>query len=247
MTSTKILLLGLTLLLSCGRAFAEDIEVPEEELARESVLPVFDQNRSVLNRNVVTSGRLELGIGAGLEVNEPYYNDLMFTAEGTYYFNDVSALNVQGLFWNSGLSSYGDQLKSPPSDGTAPDPDYDSFDAEKAPHPEWGIFGNYQFTAYYGKISVTKKGVMNLSLFGIAGLGYINMGEVNSFGLNLGLGQNLFITKNLGLRFDLRWLIFQGPDATSQSLKPTDNPSAGSFSDRIYYNTQLGLGLIFVL
>jgi outer membrane beta-barrel protein len=244
MTISKTLLMFLAFTLSAA-AFAEEIEVPEEELARESVLPVFDQNRSVLNRNVLTKGRMEFGVGAGLEVNEPYYNDLMFNVEGTYNFSDVSALNVQGLFWNSGLSSYGDQLKNPPS--TSGVPDYQSFDALKAPHPEWGVFANYQFTAYYGKISVTKKGVMNLSLFGLAGLGYINMGEVNSFGLNLGLGQNLFITKNLGLRFDLRWLIFQGPDATSKKLEPTDNPSASSFGNRVYYNTQLDLGLIFVL
>jgi outer membrane beta-barrel protein len=171
----------------------------------------------------------------------------MFAAEGTYNFTETSALNVQGLFWNSGLSSYGDQLKAPPSDGTAPDPDYESFDADKAPHPEWAVIANYQFTAYYGKISVTKKGVMNLSLFGIAGLGYINMGEISTVGLNLGLGQNLFITKNIGLRFDLRWLIFQGPDATSERLLSTDNPSATAFDNRIHYNTQVGLGLIFVL
>lgn len=246
MTTSKIFLLCLASVLSIS-AFAEDIEVPEEELARESVLPVFDQQRAVLNRNVLTDGRLEIGLGAGLEINEPYYNDLMFAAEGTYNFTETSALNIQGLFWNSGLSSYGDQLKAPPSDGTAPDPDYESFDASKAPHPEWAVFANYQFTAYYGKISVTKKGIMNLSLFGLAGLGYINMGDVSTFGLNLGLGQNLFITKNLGLRFDLRWLIFQGPDATSKRLLPTDNPSSGSFDNRVYYNTQVGLGLIFVL
>ena len=88
---------------------------------------------------------------------------------------------------------------------------------------------------------------MNLNLFGVAGLGYINMGTVNTFGLNLGLGQNFFVTNNLGIRADLRWLIFQGPDATSQKLRPTDTPAASSFGNRIYYNTQIGLSLVYIL
>lgn len=221
---------------------AEDIEVPEEELARESVLPVFEKRQAVLNRHVVTTKRTEFGLGIGLEINEPYYNDLMFTLQGTYNFNEVHAVNFQGLFWNSGLSGYGEQLAA---GGT--NPYFEQFDASKAPHPEWGLFANYQFIAYYGKISITKRGVMNLNLFGLGGVGYINMGEVSTVGLNLGMGQNIFFTRNFGLRLDLRWLIFQGPNATTQRLLPSDNPSASSFDDRIFYNTQLGLSGIFIL
>lgn len=235
---TKSLVLFLALIAS-SYALADDIEFPEEELARETTLPVFDKRRAVLNRSVVTEERFEFGLGGGLEVNEPYYNDLMMGLQGTYNFNDTNALNVQGLMWMDGLSSYGDQLKA----GGKHQP----FDASKAPHPEWAVFANYQFTAYYGKISVTKQGVMNLNLFGLAGLGYINMGELNTVGLNLGFGQNFFFTDNFGLRFDMRWLIFQGPNPTSQSLLATDNPSASSFEDRINYNTQIGLAAVFIL
>src|SRR5882757_3096626 len=102
-----VLLIGLN-------AFAEDIEVPEEELARETTLPVFSKRRIVLNRNVVTTEKFEFGAGAGWQLNEPYYNNLMFGVQGTYNFTDVSAVNVQGLFWNKGLSSYGEQLKQAP-------------------------------------------------------------------------------------------------------------------------------------
>lgn len=223
--------------------FAQDIEVPEEELARETTLPVFQRRRAVLNRRVVTENRLEFGLGAGLELNEPYYSDMMFGAQGTYNYSDTSAVNVQFLMWTDGLSQYGEQLKSGTSGGTQ----FEKFDAMKAPHPLWAVFANYQFIAYYGKISISKQTVANLNLFGLIGLGYINMGEVNTFGLNLGLGQNFFITKSIAIRADLRWLIFQGPNATSQSLEPSDNPSADSFDDRIFYNGQLGLALVFVL
>lgn len=222
-------------------AWAEDIEVPEEELARESTLPQFNKRRAVLNRNVHTTERFEIGGGAGLEMNEPFYNPYMFNAQGTYNYSETSAINIQGLFWMGGLSSYGEQLKKT----TKSRPQ--SFDASKAPHPSWALIANYEYIAYYGKMSVTKQGVVNLNTFGIAGLGYINMGAVSTVGFNVGLGQNFFVTNNIGLRWDLRWLIFQGPNPTSQKLEATDRPSAGSFDNRIYYNAQLGLGLVFIL
>lgn len=227
-----------------AHAFAEEIEVPEEELARESTLPVFSKRRAVLNRNVLTAERFEVGAGGGIEMNEPYYNTYMFNAQLTYNYSETSAFNVQGLFWMPGLSSYGDQLKLGVTSGPH---QVEQFDALKAPHPEWAFLVNYEYIAYYGKISITKQTVMNLNLFGIAGAGYINMGQVGVPALNLGLGQNFFITKNVGLRADLRWLIFQGPNAASQHLRPTDAPQASAFANRIYYNTQLGLALVVVL
>jgi outer membrane beta-barrel protein len=244
MGSSKNLLLLLLASFSVIQAHADEIEFPEEELARESTLPVFDKQRAVLNRHVITEKRFEFGIGGGIEMNEPYYNDYMFGAQGTYNYSDTSAINIQGLYWMDGLSDYGDQLKA--GNPTPPNA-FPSFDASKAPHPVWSLIANYQFIAYYGKISLSKQTVMNLNLFGLAGLAYINMDSVSTVGLNLGVGQNFFFTRNFGLRADLRWLIFQGPNATSQRLGPTDKPAASAFEDRIFYNGQLGLGLVFIL
>ncbi len=244
---TKTIWILLALLLS-AQAFAEDIEVPEEELARETTLPVFNKRRAVLNRNVLTSERIEVAFGGGMEVNEPYYNDYMGELQGTYNFNETQALNVLGLFWMPGLSTYGNQLKAGRRSTPAQSNDFAPFDASKAPHPQWGLFANYEYIAYYGKISVAKQSVMNLNLFGIAGLGYINMGAVSTFGLNLGLGQNFFFTKNFGFRFDIRWLIFQGPNPASLALDPAQAaPASSQFGNRIFYNTQLGLSLVYIL
>lgn len=245
---TKSLIILLACLISIVSR-ADEIEFPDEELARETTLPVFEKRRAVLNRIVETEGRIEFGGGMGLEMNEPYYNDIMVQVMGTYNLTDTSAINVQGLMWMDGLSTYGEQLKVGRVGGTNP---VESFDAMKAPHPQWGIFGNYEFIAYYGKISLTKQTVMNLNLFGIAGLGYINMDTANAIALNLGVGQNFFFTKRFGLRADVRWLIFQGPNATTQRLSSragdiSPTPAASSFGNRIYYNSQVGLSAIFIL
>ena len=183
-------------------ALADDIEFPDEELARESVLPVFEHPKSVLHRNITTAERIEVGGGVGMELNEPYYNDFNFNLQGTYHMDETNAVNVLGLMWGSGLSTYGEQLKAGGEGSSA----FPPFDASKAPHSKWALIGNYEFTAYYGKISITKQSVMNLNLFGIAGLGYLNMDSTNTFLLNLGIGQNFYFTKNFALRFDIRAL-----------------------------------------
>src|SRR3954470_11725211 len=108
---SKLLCLFTALVLG-AHAFAEDIEVPEEELARETTLPVFSKRRIVLNRNVVTAEKFEVGAGGGVEMNEPYYSTYLYGIQGTYNFNETSAVNIQSLFWTQGLSSYGEQLRN---------------------------------------------------------------------------------------------------------------------------------------
>lgn len=219
-------------------ALAEQIEFPTNELAKESVLPVFENTRAVLNRNIVTKGKIDFGLGAGMELNEPYYADMIYQAEATYHFTETSGFNVQGIFWQNGLSSYGKQLASE-----------QNFDASSAPHSKWTVIGNYQFVAYYGKISITKHSVMNLNLYGLAGLGYINMGSTSTIGLNLGIGQNFFLTKKLALRVDIRMLIFRGPNAASKGvgMAPGQTHNASDFDQRMYFNNQLGLSLAYLL
>lgn len=240
----KKLLLAFLLTLTCGAAWADDIEVPEEELARESVLPVFDRPQSVRARKIKTNQKLEIGAGMALEMNEPYYSDYTLNAVGTYHFDERQALNVLGIFWADGLSAYGEQLKA----GGSGSNKFNPFDASLAPHPKWSLIGNYEFVAYYGKISLSKRSVMHLNLFGVGGLGYMSMGETNSIVLNGGIGQNFYFTKNFAIRFDIRCLIFRGPNPASQILNPSKAaPAVGSFDQRVFFNTQFAAAAVFIL
>ena len=237
MTKSILIWLGC---LTCSVAYADDsLEFPEEELARETVLPVFQTRRVVLNRNVVTDKRLEFGVGAGLEMNEPYYSDFLGQLQATYNLNEVHAINVQGLLWQDGLSDYGNQLKAGQAGKFLP------FDATNAPHPKYALMANYQFVAYYGKISVTKRTVMNLNLFALVGAGYLSLDTQNTIAANVGLGQNFFFTKHLGVRVDLRVFMYQGPNPPSPGDPKIASPV--TYEDRIFYNTQLGLTGIIVL
>ncbi|MBX7231196.1 MAG: outer membrane beta-barrel domain-containing protein [Bdellovibrionales bacterium] len=235
--------LYLIVLLGSLGAQAEVIEFPEEELASETVLPVFDKVRSVLNRNVQTTGHFEVGGGGGLSLNEPFYNPYHFTGLATYHFTDQHAVNLVGTFYMSGLNSYGEQLKK--GEGLRGG---QTFDPSKAPTPQWMVLGSYQFTAYYGKLSLSKQNIMNIALFGMVGAGVIQTGGISNPVLNLGLGQNFYFTPRLAARFDLRLLVYSGPDATTVQLDTAGaRPSESAFDKALFFSTDLSLGLVYLL
>ncbi len=228
---------------SSAAGFADTVEFPEDELATETVVPVFEKVRSVLNRNVETAKRFEFGAGVGLAMNEPFYNPLNFSINGTYHLTDQHAVNLAFNMFMSGMTQYGEQLKR--GEGLAPT---QSFDASEAPAPKWMLLGNYQFTAYYGKISLSKQTVMNLSLFGLAGIGVIQTGGISNIALNVGFGQNFYLTKQLAARFDLKLLMYNGPDATSQDLDTGGTkPAETDFDKDWFFKTYLSLGLVYLL
>jgi hypothetical protein len=74
------------------------------------------------------------------------------------------------------------------------------------------------------------------------------MDTASTVGADVGVGQNFFFTQHMAIRWDLKYLIFQGPDPTSvKDMGPTAKPKASDFSNRIYYNSQLDLALVFIL
>jgi outer membrane beta-barrel protein len=241
--ASRILLLCLGFYL--GPLYADVVEFPEEEIATETVLPVFDRVEAVKNRNIVLRNHFEVGIGGGLSLNEAFYNPLTFNVDLTYHLTEVHAVNLVGLFRMDGLNGYGTDLRS--GKGLTGD----SFDASLAPHPKYMLLGNYQFTAYYGKISITKSEVMNLTLFGDAGLGYIGMNGLNSIALSAGVGQNFYFTKRLSLRLDLRLLMYKAPDPTSLGPNSLQTgsvaPSPGSFSQILTFGTLLTGSVAYLL
>jgi hypothetical protein len=77
---------------------------------------------------------------------------------------------------------------------------------------------------------------------------YLNMQSYNSFGGDFGIGQNFYITPHTSIRFDLRMLIFPGPNAAAADLKAsTPTPSTSSYATRIFFNNQMSLSVVFLL
>lgn len=220
------------------------IRLPEEELARDSVLPVFDRKVAVRDRNVVTEGRIELGGFGGFNLNEAFYTPYNFGAYATYHFNEIHGFNLMANFYMDGTSSYADQLKN----GEGLGGPGNGLDLARAPSLKYMVLGNYQLTAYYGKISLSKSTVTNVSLYGLAGAGAIGIGDETTFGLNVGLGQKFYFSPNAALRFDLRFITYQAPNPLSVPLSNggPDLPNS-AFEETWVFTYLLTVGAVFLL
>ena len=223
---------------------SQTIQFPEEELASESVLPIFDQPVSVKLRSVATEGRLELGPVGGYSLTEPFFNPMTLGATVSYHFNEESALNFFGLYYLGGLADNGKKLNPIPDSGPPPI----NANLQYAPQPKYLLLANYQFTAFYGKISLTKNYIMNLGLYGLAGVGLIGIGDAAKPVVSAGIGQKFYLTDKIALRFDLRFLAYSGPDILSRRLDAvTSVQSASTFSNKLYFSGLLTVGAIFLL
>ena len=227
--------------LHSSRLLADTIEFPESELASESVLPVFDHPESVKARRVQTAHRIELGGFGGYALTEPFYNPMSFGVMATYHLNEVSGLNLAVSANVPGLSDYGNQLN--PIPGTSA-----NLNIQYAPAPKYLALLNYQYTGFYGKLSLTKNYVMNLSLYGLLGAGAIGIGDSVRPVVSAGLGQKFYLSQSFALRFDLRMLMYQGPDGLSRDLSSaTTTASASTFSDKLQFSSLLSLGAVYLL
>jgi len=245
------LLLVIAILVSPRPAFAatqkQVIEFPEEELANESVLPVFDHPEAVKNRLVPTAKRLELGAFGSFSLTEAFFNPLAIGANVTYHLTEASAINLMGQTYMSGISNYGKQLN--PIPGPNGQPGTTNLNIQYAPAPKYLLLANYQHTAFYGKISLTKDYVMNLSLYGLVGLGAMGVGDMTAPVLSVGLGQKFYFGSSFAFRFDLREIAYNGPDVLSgpDLNSRTSEASASEFNKKLQFGTLLSAGIVYLL
>lgn len=219
---------------------AEVIHLPPEELAQESVLPVFDKPMVVRNRNVETAGKVDIGLFYGYAMTEPIAN-VSKMGIGVYY--NTSEYHAFGLFYThnmAGLSDYALQIERVP---------VNKLDFTRAPMPKSTIMGDYNLKMFYGKLSLTKSLVLNTILYGSASLGAIQYDHKMYPGGALGIGQKFFFGKHWALRFDLRLYAHQGPvpfldNNRMQESQP--RPSYSEFKERLMFATNLDAGLSYL-
>lgn len=227
---------------------AEVIQFPTEELATESVLPVFDQPDVVRNRVVGLAKRFEVGLLMGYALTEPFYNPLQLGGTFSYHINEAHGINIFGATFLEGLSGEAAQLNPIPNSG--PPPIYANL--QDGPSPKYLVIGSWQYSAYYGKLSFTKDYVMNLHLYGLAGIGMYGLGDASKPVVSVGLGQKFHFTPSLSLRFDLRLLTYMGPDPTS-GLKELSRPGrttpvpTSAFADKLMLEGLLNVGFSYML
>lgn len=243
LTVRLICLFGLLSLSPLAQALK--ISFPDEELATESVLPQVDVPTMVLNRHISLKSRFEITTSLGLGLDEPFYFPFYPTGQLSFHLTEVHSISLLGIYYLPLLSSTGNQLKQGVGiEGT--------FDPSKAPYPQMSAFINYQYSPFYGKISLSKALNLNLSIYGFTGLGLVVSNQNDRFpSANIGIGQKLYITKQLGLRGDLAFYGYYGPALAKLDLGPSVRSlkysELSSEQKRINLNILASLGVIFLL
>jgi len=232
-------------------AFAEvKIQFPDEELATESVLPVFENQVAVRNRKVEHKGKFEINLMGGLVTSEPIYDPLNFGVSLSYHFDNTKGIHFMVTKFSDGLSASGESLRN--GDVIADDGGSAnlSFDATKAPSKELLLAAHYQYTAYYGKISFARDSIMNLSLSGLLGGGVYMMDGLTAPTVNFGVSQRYYFNSSLALRFDILFSIFNGPDITSAgplTRSSATQPDPGEFEKSMQFDSNIFLGLSLLI
>lgn len=234
--------LAILVVLFVADAEAETIQFPTDELATESVLPIFDQPTSVKNKVVPLSKRVELGVLFGYALTEPFYNPYQYGGEISYHFDEENGLNLYGSIFMEGLSNEASQLN--PIPGLSPPV---NANLQYGPAPKYLGIASWQYSAYYGKLSLTKDYVMNLHLYGLAGLGMIGLGDASKPVIAVGLGQKFYFDPSWAFRFDLRLLAYQGPDPVSIRLDNKSGPQpASAFDEKTFFEGLLNVGVSYM-
>lgn len=224
--------------LNPGVQAAQSLELPDDELAKESVLPVFEKPGMVRSRNVVTKSRYELGLYYGWLMTEPIFDTSRLGAALYYHSNEDTAWGGVFFAHSTGLSTYAKQLKGPNF----------GLDFDRAPKPLYSISLDYNKKLFYGKMSVSKTTAINTHLQGLLGVGITQYeNNKNYFSLSGGVGYKFYFTNNLSFRTDLRLLIHQAPTPFKRGAltSPTD-PGFGVFDDRIHYTNTLDVGMNYL-
>ena len=242
------ILLVLALLVSPRKAFAAStqvIEFPKDELASESVLPIFDRPEATKQRLVSTAKRLEIGAFGTYAMTEAFYNPLSFGGMVTYHLDETHGINLMGSYNLAGVTSYAEQL-NPIRDQNGNPTSFANL--QYAPAPKYIALASYQFTAFYGKISLSKDHVMNLHLYGLAGLGMMGIGDSSFPVASAGIGQKFYLGRQFALRFDMRGVIYSGPDVVSRNLSAvTTVQPASTFDSKLQIGTLLSVGAVYLL
>ena len=232
------LFLSIAVAASLALALDEVIKFDEDELSRETVLPKFDRPDVVKSRNVITANKIEVAPFFGIVTTEPIYNQSKFGFNLAYHWSEDADVSLNFSKYSGGLNSqYTDSLKG----------QY-NLDFNRAPKQNYAGFINYEYKAYYGKISLTKQGVMNLSTYFLAGPGMIAYEHKSYMGLDFGVGQKFYFSKTFALRFDVKFQYAQGPSPfLLGKMKTTDPvPQPGDFSEKWALNNVIDLGASFL-
>lgn len=228
----------LVLLLSFSHVVRAEIELPEEELAKESVSAKFDRGVTYKNRMIPLNRKAEVGAFVGFNFTEAIENQMRYGLNLAYHFNEIHAIDINYSMSAGGLNTqYTSSLYSTYG-----------LDFTRAPAPQYDFWVHYEADLFYGKLSFTKETVIHFNLYPIVGIGESVYANKTYIGPDVGVGWKFFFNKTWALRTDLKFQYISKPSPFlgGYMRTPQPKPSASQFSDETMLSTIFDVGVVAV-
>lgn len=207
----------------------EKVRFKQDELASESVLPVFDKTSVVKSRRVSTRNKVELGVGVGTDFLEPFYSKLIAEAQLTYHINELHGILLTGTgpwFTYNRLTNSAKCLQNGSCVSGV------IVDVEGLPRIHTFFMGSYQYTTFYSKVSLFKYATLNMMQYFVLGGGvgavfkdisdeHNRKAKAKKYypAFQLGAGMKFYLNKRVALRVDLKMLLHQWVDMRHYSVR----------------------------
>lgn len=200
--------------------------------------------------------RLELSPSGAFTMNDPYVSHPAFSLALNYWFTNVLAVGVSGLWYQ-----WSDTLN---------ESDLNFFVRRNTrlgiPITQWqmGAYLNFTYVPFYGKFSVFRKFIFQWDAYIVGGVGLMRTRPVpvidpefrsfdfqNRVAFNLGIGLRIFVTRYLGITLEFRDYAYLerfenlevSPDPTLRNDEATWFAPSTTFVNNI--TTQIGFTLFF--
>ncbi len=203
---------------------AKVIKFSEEELSKDSALPVFRNRVMVKKPRVKLKNKFGFDFTGGIGLVQPIFREYHVGVQAKYYFSERGALAVSYAYWKRTLSKDGKELKKTINPENPENPD--KIRLEATPTIKHLYFADYIYNAFYGKISLSKVRVINLLFNGGVGVGGLKIGDKTKVGGRLTLGQQLYFSPYMALNLEVSVLFYQAPNPF-EPKHSTSLPSEG--------------------
>ncbi|MCB9026191.1 MAG: outer membrane beta-barrel domain-containing protein [Bdellovibrionaceae bacterium] len=161
-------------------------------LAELKVLSPFDDIAVIQRRYMPKTNRFEFSAALGNSLNNAFFNNWGAIGRVAYYLTEKHGLEFQFFWLNSNERAITESLRNDQSVQTR---------SLVVPENYKGI--SYKYVPVYGKIALFNKRIIPFDLYFSVGGGLTNTGlEEEESTINLGTGQQFYITKAMALRWD---------------------------------------------
>ena len=214
-----------------------------KDLPWSVVLPRVEDRVFVKNKNILLSKKLFLQTGLGFNLTEPLYDNKAVQFGFGYNLTGDHALRWSSIFFFKGRSDSGQNLLSK------------NKDVLLIPYLQGLHLLSYEYNAYYGKISLSREWVMNItSNFNFGGGGAFFTDKVFPMA-TVGVNQSFYFTTHWAFQIGLNFLAYKGPDPTHSecAIIPgggecdgQDSRASEDLGPRLFYHTYLGAGFVYL-